>query len=357
MPRKSRENPAIRDFILRQVAANPGTIASLAAAKFGITRAAVAGYLRRLVAEGLLLSEGKTRARTYARKPIAQIGFKVKLSHDMAEDAVWRIRVAPHLTGVTRNVLDICQYGFTEILNNCGDHSEGKSARIEVTRYFDEINILIADDGVGIFNKIRRDFNLLDPRHALLELSKGRLTSDAKRHAGEGIFFSSRMFNSFSILSGGLFYVRTMMFGSDWLIETGDEAKTTDGTWVRMVISTAAEWTTREVFDKFQTPGAISFRKTHVPVKLGRYPGEQLVSRSQAKRILARFSEFSEVMLDFEGIDQIGQAFADEIFRVFPLQHPDVSVVSLNESPDVRRMIEHVRAPNRLAVPSRPEHS
>jgi hypothetical protein len=44
------------------------------------------------------------------------------------------------------------------------------------------------DHGVGIFEKIMKHFNLADAREALLELSKGKLTSDPRNHSGEGIF-------------------------------------------------------------------------------------------------------------------------------------------------------------------------
>jgi hypothetical protein len=95
--------------------------------------------------------------------------------------------------------------------------------------------------------------------------------------------------------------------------------------------------------DKYQEPGNINFRKTHVPIKLGKYPGEQLVSRSQARRILARFDRFSEVFLDFSGIDQIGPAFADEIFRVFARQHQDINMIYVSAAPAVMEMIESAR--------------
>jgi hypothetical protein len=52
--------------------------------------------------------------------------------------------------------------------------------------------------------------------------------------------------------------------------------------------------------------------------------------------------KFSEVILDFAGINNIGQAFADEIFRVFAKQHPEVQIVTFNVPPDVRDMIDHV---------------
>ncbi|MSQ61176.1 MAG: hypothetical protein EXR43_01115 [Dehalococcoidia bacterium] len=46
---------------------------------------------------------------------------------------------------------------------------------IIITRDAAKVAILVYDDGIGIFNKIQRDFDLLDPRHALLEFSKGKL--------------------------------------------------------------------------------------------------------------------------------------------------------------------------------------
>ncbi len=36
---------------------------------------------------------------------------------------------------------------------------------------------------------------------AVLELYKGKLTTNLKEHSGEGIFFSSRMLTEFAILS------------------------------------------------------------------------------------------------------------------------------------------------------------
>ena len=66
-------------------------------------------------------------------------------------------------------------------------------------------------------------------------------------------------------------------------------------------------------------------------------------------RVLDEFMVFSdgkvfkEVELDFEGIDEIGQGFAHEIFVVFQNQHPEVSLLPLNMSPDVEKMIQHVK--------------
>ena len=54
-----------------------------------------------------------------------------------------------------------------------------------------------------------------------------------------------------------------------------------------------------------------------IPVRLAKYGDEQLISRSQAKRLLARIDKFKVVLFEFDKVDTIGQAFADEVFRVF----------------------------------------
>ena len=74
------------------------------------------------------------------------------------------------------------------------------------------------------------------------------------------------------------------------------------------------------------------------------YEGELLLSRSQAKRLITRFDKFLEVILDFQGVSEIGQAFADEVFRVFRNAHPNVQLEPINCSPAVQRMIAYISA-------------
>lgn len=104
------------------------------------------------------------------------------------------------------NVLDIWQYGFTEMFNNAIDHSGGKTISVNLEKTAVNTEIAIYDDGVGIFRKIQAELGLLDERHAVLELAKGKLTTDPARHSGEDIFFTSRMFDDFVILSCGVYF-------------------------------------------------------------------------------------------------------------------------------------------------------
>lgn len=79
--------------------------------------------------------------------------------------------------------------------------------------------------------------------------------------------------------------------------------------------------------------------ETVVPVRLAQYGDEKLVSRSQAKRLLVGLDKFRVVVFNFAEVEAIGQAFADEVFRVFRKQHPDIEIKSLNANEEVTQMI------------------
>lgn len=349
MARRSRQNPAVREYILRNVENEPASLTSSTATEFGLSRAAVNRYVNRLIDEGFIEASGNTKSRRYKLRKIVDEAFQIDgITKHSSEDTIWRFRVLPHVIDVPQNIVDVCHYGFTEIYNNVIDHSLSDIAIVSYEQTYTKITMEIIDKGIGIFQKIQNDFNLPDPRSALLELSKGKLTSDISHHAGEGIFFTSRMFDEFAIESGDLFYLRKRKDNDDWLIETGDIPHPLTGTIVRMEIGTNTNRTAREIFNRYQGDD-VGFRKTHVPVKLGKYPGEQLVSRSQAKRVLARFDQFSEVMLDFDGVEDIGQPFADEIFRVFPLNNPNTALFVMNTNNNVAQMIRYTTATTKHA--------
>jgi hypothetical protein len=90
---------------------------------------------------------------------------------------------------------------------------------------------------------------------------------------------------------------------------------------------------------------------------LAQYGNDKLISRSQAKRVLARVELFKTVVLNFKDVPTIGQAFADEIFRVFAQQHPQIDIVPIHINSEVKRMIERAKGANLDAnpLPSDPE--
>jgi anti-sigma regulatory factor (Ser/Thr protein kinase) len=330
----------IRRFIVEQVERHPEDINRVASEHFKITRQAVHKHLTRLISEGCLTATGNTRKASYKLAPLSQWNKKYEIVPGLPEDVVWTNDVRPALGQLPDNVMSIWYHGFTEMFNNAVDHSGGKTIRVEIVRTAVTTEMLVTDDGVGIFKKIQDELGLLDERHAILELSKGKLTTDPKRHSGEGIFFTSRMFDSFDILSGGAYFSHEFRKPRDRLLETDRER---EGTAVLMRLNNHTSRTAKKVFDAYCAGDDFDFSKTVVPVDLARYGNDKLISRSQAKRVLARVELFKTVVLDFKGVDSIGQAFADEIFRVFVSQHPDIELLAINTNAEVKEMIGRAR--------------
>jgi anti-sigma regulatory factor (Ser/Thr protein kinase) len=335
----------IRRYIIDNVEKYPRQISRVAADHFGITRQAVNKHLQRLTAEKILAETGKTRNRVYTLAPLAEwrkhYSIGGERSPRMGEDVIWTNDIKSALGRLPDNVMNIWHHGFTEMFNNALEHSGADTVSVTVRKNAADIEMHLADDGIGIFKKIQSALGLLDERHAVLELAKGKFTTDPKNHSGEGIFFSSRMYDDFWILSGGVIFSHTWGKKEDWIQEpsSGD----TDGTHVFMKLHNHTSRTTTKIFDQFTSDEDYTFSKTVVPVKLAKYGDDNLISRSQAKRLLARVELFKVVLLDFKEVPSIGQAFADEIFRVFANEHPEIELMPVNENAAVRRMIERVK--------------
>lgn len=335
MTKLRKKTEEIRQFIVANVEKHSKDIASLTAKQFDITRQAVNKHIQTLVKEKALLVTGSTQSRDYSLQPLERWENDYPLDKSLEEHIVWQNDIAPRLGLLPENVMNIWQYGFTEMLNNAIDHSSGEKVEILLIRTAAHCEIMIRDNGEGIFKKIQRILNLTDERQALLELAKGKLTTDPDNHSGEGIFFSSRLFDSFWILSGNVHFDHQQEQEVDWIAENEFPIS---GTTVSMQLHNNSSRNIKQVFDAF-TDEDYSFAKTVVPVRLAQYGHEKLISRSQAKRLLARIERFKIVVFDFEGVETVGQAFADEIFRVFSKQHPDVELRYVNVCKEVEKMI------------------
>ncbi len=340
--RKSTED--IRHFILSHVQEHASDIVKFTANHFGMSRQSVNKHMRALVAQADIVAEGKTSARVYklGGGRIASLTFDI--TPELEEHVIWYRRIRPLLEDLPNNILELWGYSFQEILNNAIEHSEGTKIEIEVLQKDGCTEIIIIDDGRGIFKKLREEYNLDDEKHAALELSKGKLTTDPDSHTGQGIFFSSRMVDRFVIESGRatFFHVQDQSF--DFVLEGGGEEE--QGTVVIMKLENNTARTVNDVFDMFELPGDEDhgFVKTLIPVKLAQYDKEMMVSRSQARRVLARVNRFKYVGLDFQGVEKIGQPFADEIFRVFTWEHPDITIHPINTNDQISNTIKKARA-------------
>jgi len=334
----SIDKDSIRRRALELIAADGHRVGTRLAQACGLSRQVANGYLQALVRDGLVSAEGTTLARVY-RLEALEVERRYPCE-GLQEDLVWRELISPIVARLAQNVRDIWHYAATEMINNAIDHSGTREVQVSARMNALWTEVVVADEGEGIFVKIQRALNLHDAREAILELAKGKLTTAPEQHSGEGIFFTSRALDCFEIESHHLRFSHAPR-ADDAIAE---QAADTPGTRVRMRLTNDSPRVLRSVFVAFTDPEEYSFDKTVVPLRLAQYEGEKLVSRSQAKRVAQRFDRFKRVELDFAGVSEIGQAFADELFRVFAAAHPAIRITPTNTEPAVAQMIRRAVA-------------
>jgi anti-sigma regulatory factor (Ser/Thr protein kinase) len=335
----SLDKGTIRQCVLELIAADGLGVARRLGQKFGVSRQVANGYLQAMVRDGLLETTGTTRSRNYSLKTLAE-AEQTFPQEGLDEYNVWLEVVKPVVAVLPPNVSHIWQHAVTEMVNNAIDHSGSPEVQVRVRRNAFDTEVIVTDRGEGIFVKIQRALGLHDPRESVLELAKGKLTTAPSRHSGEGIFFTSRAVDLFEIESHHLRFTHESGV-DDRIIE---HAADVPGTTVRMRLRNDSPRVLREVFGEFTEGenGDRDFARTVVPLRLAQYEGDRLMSRSQAKRVVARFERFRRVEVDFAGIDEIGQAFADELFRVYARAHPQIVITAVNAEPAVAQMIRRV---------------
>jgi len=332
----------VRDFVIEAIAHDGRNLSKQIQDRFDVARPTASKYIKTLVDENILRRTKPGKYELIQQENIVYLPLE-----GLQEHVVWIEDIQPLLAGLPSNVQEIWQHGCTEMINNAVDHSEGRNLTVSVEGDPIKTIITVYDDGIGIFRKIADALDLEDDRHAVLELAKGKFTTDPANHTGEGIFFTSRMFDDYDINSGDVFFKHYQETDQDWIL--GEEHRSNPprrGTYVYMALNNKSDRELQDIFDQYaDEDGDYAFDKTVVPVKLLSYGDERLVSRSQAKRLLARFERFRTVVLNFEGVDSIGQAFADEVFRVFRLQHPNVELIPINANERVSQMITRAFRP------------
>lgn len=328
----------IREFILEHIENHSENIASLLSEEFGFSRQAANLYLAKAVEEGVLVKIGNTRSTKYFLAGGEHIEFNIKIQPSLSEDKVWSKYIKPMILNYPPNIREICFYGFTEIFNNVIDHSDGTSVyvSVKINKTSNTLTMNIMDNGVGIFQKIKKALDLTSVRESILHLSKGKFTTDPKNHSGEGIFFTSRIFDRFSILSDDIFY---SFEKNDWCLSSEKQEEFGNGTFITMVLSLTSKKTPKEIMDQYADE-EIGFGKTKVAVALSADPNDPHISRSQAKRLMMGLEKFSNVYLDFQGVISVGQAFVDQVFRVWKNEHPHVKIDYINANKNVEYMIK-----------------
>ena len=331
----------IDSFIINNLEKHSKNIAIITAEKFDISVQAVNKHLKKLIKDNIIEAEGETRGRTYSLVKQFKM-FSYDMNENLSESEVWSKDIKPYIP-TKPNVHNIWAYGFMEMFNNAIEHSCGTWIKVFISKDILNTRMMIMDNGIGIFKNIKEKFNLADEHEAILELSKGKLTTDKQRHSGEGVFFTSRAFDKFIIESHNIMFTHNKN-KQDVLF---DDIEKSSGcaTVVFMEIANNSNRILKDIFDEFSGED-YGFDKTIIPIELAKYGDENLMSRSQARRVLNRITLFKNVVFDFNNVPHIGQAFADEIFRVFADMNPNVKLDYMNANEEIRAMINRAKVSN-----------
>jgi anti-sigma regulatory factor (Ser/Thr protein kinase) len=337
----------VRALILKRLREAQEVRASDIARGTGYSRVYVHRILKSLVEDGALMLIGKANQARYIApdkegERIRELQLTVRRilqNKNLAEHLVLADikRATGIFIGLRKSVTSIVDYAFTEMLNNAIEHSQSSKIELSMARTKNDVRFEVTDYGVGIFDNIMTKKHLRGRMDAIQDLLKGKETTAPEGHSGEGIFFTSKIADSFIIRSSEKKLVFDNL-GDDIYIR---DLKPVKGTRVSFTVAvdTAKELT--DVFSRY-TDDSYTFSKTKVSVNL--YQGEtEYVSRSQARRILTGLEKFQTVELDFKGIETVGQAFADEVFRVWQTGHTKTKIVPYNAGENVMFMIRRAK--------------
>jgi anti-sigma regulatory factor (Ser/Thr protein kinase)/biotin operon repressor len=339
----------IKDLILKKLKENGEVRSSEIVKATGYSRAYINRFFKELHEEGILLLTGKANRAKYIpaneetiAKEIKSINkvYRLLNNSNLQEDEIFNnIKKSSNIVkDLNKNASDILEFAFTEILNNAIEHSNSKKIEIIIERKPTNVVFMIRDWGVGIFSNIMLKKGLHNEMEAIQDLIKGKLTTAQKYHSGEGIFFTSKAGDILTIQSSRKKLIFDNLIGDTFISNVG----IIEGTRVVFSINLTSIRDLRKIFNQY-TDNNYAFSKTKVDIKLYE-EGTNYVSRSQARRVLTGLEKFKTIILDFREVDSIGQAFADEVFRIWKTKYPDIKVMWKNASENVLFMINRARS-------------
>ena len=303
------------------------------------TRQHMVRLLSKLVENGTLTKTGSTRNAKYKYETnMLSLHYPNK---NLEEHKVFQEIEAklPFIRQIPEHIHSIFVYAFSEMLNNAIEHSASSKIDIDVGKYQNRLVFKVRDYGIGVFKSIISKTKVKTELEAIQELLKGKLTTAPKAHSGEGIFFTSKSGESFILNSFDHQLKIDNELDDIFITPLQPDVQ---GTQVIFEIDLNHKDHLNDIFTKFTSDSETPhFDTTEVRIKLYTM-GTIYISRSQARRVLQRLENFKKIILDFDKVPTIGQAFADEVFRVFTTTHPGIEIIPENMNKTVEFMVKRV---------------
>ncbi len=308
--------------------------------ELAISRQALNVHIRELIGKGRIIKTGTTRSARYYLSESGPKPKKYKKTVNLAnldESTVYdEIATTLNLRALLSSDQEsIIHYGLTEMLNNAIDHSRADKCDVFISLDAAKVEFEIRDRGIGVFHTIASRFSLQDEHAAMIELIKGKTTTMPDAHSGEGIFFTSQVADKFTLRSHNI-QLQWDKFTDDVFVS---QPRFSKGTLVHFLLDRSSRTRLETVFARFAPEEFdFEFSKTKIMVKLLK---PEYISRSEAKRLVVNLDKFREVELNFKHVYQLGQGFADEVFRVFAGKNPNTTLKATNASSPILAMINH----------------
>ncbi len=322
-------------YILEHIESEDKKYVEKAVQSFEVSKSTVYNYVKELEQDGVIVKNKPGFSYKLVRNPFY---FKYDITPGMSEDRIFDRDIEPVLKEVGKEALTIWRYAFCEMMNNVLEHSKAESVYVKITKNALNTRILIDDNGIGIFKNIQNFMKSEKNEEITLEecaslLLAGKFTTAKENHSGEGIFFTSLVMDNFFIASDGHYFFRDS-FSS----KMKPDDCFSGGTCVIMSLENNSRKKLRKVFDMFSDTEEGFFR-TQIPM-VHMFPSGFPVSRSEARRLCEMIKSFKEVTLDFRDVDDIGQAFAHELFVLWQKRNPNIKLTVINANDNVDFMIK-----------------
>lgn len=316
---------------------------------FGVSRQYVSKLLSSLVYENMIIKIGSTRSAFYTTEEFLQKNTKlapnsyskILTNKNLEEHKIFNDiekQFLPVLK-ISENVKSIFEYAFSEMLNNAIEHSTSKKIKIFVSLNKNVLTFIVDDFGIGAFRNIMQKKHLHSEIEAIQDLLKGKTTTAPKLHSGEGIFFTSKIGDEFILNSYGYQFIANNVIKDIFIKKVKGQKQ---GTKVTFRVNVGDRHHLSDIFKKYTNVGENSdygFDKTEIRVRLYVMGGVH-ISRSQARRVLSGLEKFKVIIMDYDKVPTVGQAFADEIYRVFKNKRPSIQIQDINMNESVKFMVE-----------------
>ena len=329
----------IKDFILENLTRHQKDIIKATILKFGLSRQAILKHMHTLISEDRVVAYGKTRDRFYELMPLVNFSQTIDVNASFSPDKILKEQIIPNLESVPLNIYEICEFSIMALLANTLDHSQATKLNYKLYVSPNDVHFVLSDNGIGIFENLNNSLILEDIQVAAIEIAKGRITTDPQNHGGDELMTVIHLFDKVAIDASGIslsFYNKN----NEWTVTRSSQQI---GTRIHLEIKLNSRRTCQEVFRKiFDQAGKI----VRIPVNLVRSKNEQVNSRIQAQSLLHNLKDLTEIEFDFQNIDFIGPAFADELVRKTKEKNQIADISWINSTKMVDVLMS--RAMNRL---------